>query len=292
MSRPGSSLGLNSSSNFSTMNSNRDVQYYTSPNSSTKIVRERSVSPTSGRRTFKTSKYEYSNSSSSANGGINHILPSSGLDSGYNTSSKVNVETSINQLDSLLDELKVERDLANEPSTFVFVRHLFPPPHHLISLHPITSRRHQRHRQAGGQSVSQSVSEKGKNKCGDSLDIFSSHPPNPNPRLSPTHMTHAYTVLLFIISSVVLHINECFYCFSRPFANCKLWHRFGVIVSDDRIVQVNSFQLTFLLLLFSPPQRSSWPQLKDRAHDVLHQVVHEQSAPRAAGTQVRLADAQ
>lgn len=144
----------------------------------------------------------------------------------------------------------------------------------------------------GRQAVSQSVSEIGKNKCGDSLDIFSSHPPNPNPRLSPTHMTHAYTVLLFIISSVVLHINECFYCFSRPFANCKLWHRFGVIVSDDRIVQVNSFQLTFLLLPFSPPQRLSWPQLKDRAHDVLHQVVHEQSAPRAAGTQVRLADAQ
>lgn len=153
MSRPGSSLGLNSSSNFSTMNSNRDVQYYTSPNSSTKIVRERSVSPTSGRRTFKTSKYEYSNSSSS-NGGINHVLPSSGLDSGYNTSSKVNVETSINQLDSLLDELKVERDLANEPSTFVSLSPP-PPPPHLISLHPVTShRRHQRHRLAGRETVS------------------------------------------------------------------------------------------------------------------------------------------
>lgn len=115
VSRPGSSLGHNSSSNFSTLNSNRDrdVQYFTSPNSSTKIIRERSVSPTSGRRTFKTAKYtEYSNS----NGGTQPLALSSGLDSGYNTTSKVNVETSINQLDSLLDELKVERDLASEPS--------------------------------------------------------------------------------------------------------------------------------------------------------------------------------
>lgn len=115
VSRPGSSLGHNSQSNFSTLSSNRDVQYYTSPNSQTKIIRERSVSPTSGRRTYKTAKYEYSTNTTSSTGGreINH-LP----DSGYNTSSKVNVETSLNQLDSLLDELKVERDLANEPGMF------------------------------------------------------------------------------------------------------------------------------------------------------------------------------
>lgn len=101
------------------MSSNRDVQFYTSPNSQTKIVRERSVSPTSGRRTYKTSKYEHS-TSSSGGGGANNLLTSSGTDSGYNTTSKVNVETSLNQLDSLLDELKVERerDLAGEPSEF------------------------------------------------------------------------------------------------------------------------------------------------------------------------------
>lgn len=96
------------------------MQYFTSPNSSTKIIRERSVSPTSGRRTYKTAKYEYSNSVSGGGGGGGVI------DSGYNTSSnKVNVESSINQLDSLLDELKVERDLATEPSTFLFsVQHV------------------------------------------------------------------------------------------------------------------------------------------------------------------------
>lgn len=92
---------------MSSSNRDRDVQYFTSPNSSTKIIRERSVSPTSGRRTFKTAKYEYSNSTSG------------GMDSGYNTTNKVNVENSINQLDSLLDELKVERDLGTEPSTLL-----------------------------------------------------------------------------------------------------------------------------------------------------------------------------
>lgn len=127
VSRPGSSLGHNSASNFSTLSSNRDrdVQYFTSPNSTSKVIRERSVSPTSGRRTFKTSKYEYSTSSSG--GGNVGSLPRT--DSGYNTSSKVNVETSLNQLDSLLNELKVERDLASEPSTFVFVEQYFSTSH-------------------------------------------------------------------------------------------------------------------------------------------------------------------
>lgn len=135
MSRPGSSLGHNSASNYSTMSSNRDVQYFTSPNSSTKIVRERSVSPTSGRRTFKTAKYTEYNSSANGGGNLGSQLPS-GFDSGYNTSSKVNVETSINQLDSLLDELKVERDLANEPGKLTpsnKIRLLWLAKHSLVS---------------------------------------------------------------------------------------------------------------------------------------------------------------
>ena len=72
------------------------------------------MSPTSGRRTYKTAKYEYSNSTSGT-GLQQHQQLTSGLDSGYNTTSKVDVESSINQLDSLLDELKVERDMAVEP---------------------------------------------------------------------------------------------------------------------------------------------------------------------------------
>lgn len=124
------------------MNSNRDVQYFTSPNSSTKIIQERSVSPTSGRRTFKTAKYtEYSNSIN-GNGG--------GTDSGYNTVGKVNVESSINQLDSLLNELKVERDLATEPSMFLFkIIFAFSPEHFVKQYYGHQSKRKLLKKQSG-----------------------------------------------------------------------------------------------------------------------------------------------
>lgn len=126
VSRPGSSLGHNSHSNFSTLsnsNRDRDVQYFSTPTSQAKVIRERSVSPTSGRRTYKTSKYEYSTSSSGGGVGadlLNSSESSRGRIASQNTSGtkQINVETSINQLDSLLDELKTERDLAHEQSEF------------------------------------------------------------------------------------------------------------------------------------------------------------------------------
>uniref|UniRef100_A0A6B2EEL8 Putative microtubule-associated protein 1b n=1 Tax=Phlebotomus kandelakii TaxID=1109342 RepID=A0A6B2EEL8_9DIPT len=88
VSRPGSSLGQNVSSN---MTSTRDVQYLSPQNSST-VVRERSVSPSGQKseRLYKTAKYEYKTSSST---------PS------------YSAQANIHQLDTLLDDLKHEREL-------------------------------------------------------------------------------------------------------------------------------------------------------------------------------------
>ncbi|XP_059608180.1 proteoglycan 4 [Phlebotomus argentipes] len=89
VSRPGSSLGQNASSNLT---SSREIQYLSPQNSST-VVRERSVSPSGQKseRLYKTAKYEYKTSSST---------PS------------YSAQANIHQLDTLLDDLKHERELA------------------------------------------------------------------------------------------------------------------------------------------------------------------------------------
>lgn len=211
VSRPGSSLGHNSASNFSTMSSNRDVQYYTSPNASTKIVRERSVSPTSGRRTYKTSKYEYS----SSNGG-NALLPSNGTDSGYNTSSKVNVETSINQLDSLLDELKVERDLANEPSES----------ERLISLQQSVIEEEEE----DDDDVAAAVAAVAKTQTG----VFKSQVKIPHTNDSTGLFLTPSGVCILMSASSSSH-----YYYYSPLANYTLGHRFRTIVSAEQIPDCN-----------------------------------------------------
>ncbi|KAJ6644611.1 hypothetical protein Bhyg_09580 [Pseudolycoriella hygida] len=82
------------SKNESSFSSNsRDVQYLSPSNTST-IIRERSISPGGeNRRVYKTSHYEYSSSSNSG------VLPS-----------QTDLQKNINSLDTLLLDLKHERD--------------------------------------------------------------------------------------------------------------------------------------------------------------------------------------
>ncbi|GAB0094885.1 hypothetical protein DMENIID0001_102110 [Sergentomyia squamirostris] len=89
VSRPGSALGHNSSSNMTT---SREVQYLSPQNSST-VVKERSVSPSGAKseKVYKTASYEYKTSSS--------------------TPTTYSAQANIHQLDSLLDDLKHEREL-------------------------------------------------------------------------------------------------------------------------------------------------------------------------------------
>uniref|UniRef100_A0A7G3AMV6 Uncharacterized protein n=2 Tax=Lutzomyia longipalpis TaxID=7200 RepID=A0A7G3AMV6_LUTLO len=91
VSRPGSSLGQNASSNLT---SSREIQYLSPQNSST-VVRERSISPSGQKseKVYKTSSYEYKTSSSTPT---------------FNA----NAQANISQLDSLLDDLKHEREVA------------------------------------------------------------------------------------------------------------------------------------------------------------------------------------
>jgi len=77
-------------SNYSSKS--RDVQYLSPTNTST-IIRERSVSPGGEKRLYKTSHYEYSSSSN------NGISPS-----------QADLQKNINSLDTLLLDLKHERD--------------------------------------------------------------------------------------------------------------------------------------------------------------------------------------
>uniref|UniRef100_A0A1L8DDF7 Uncharacterized protein n=1 Tax=Nyssomyia neivai TaxID=330878 RepID=A0A1L8DDF7_9DIPT len=90
VSRPGSSLGHNASSNITT---SREIQYLSPQNSST-VVRERSVSPSGQKseKVYKTSSYEYKTSSATP-------------------SYSANAQANISQLDSLLDDLKHEREV-------------------------------------------------------------------------------------------------------------------------------------------------------------------------------------
>lgn len=99
ISRPGSSLGQhnNNSSSYSTIGrdqSSRDMQYL-APSNTTTILRERSRSPTSDtQRVYKTETYEYSTSGGAGGG----------------NKKPREMQQNIHQLDSLLSDLKHERE--------------------------------------------------------------------------------------------------------------------------------------------------------------------------------------
>ncbi|CRL05926.1 CLUMA_CG018915, isoform A [Clunio marinus] len=88
ISRPGSSLGQP----ITHHSSHRDIQYL-NPVNTTTTLRERSLSPNSSNKIYKTSKYEYSTASNSSN---------------FNKSSSGNYNE-INKLDTLLNDLEHER---------------------------------------------------------------------------------------------------------------------------------------------------------------------------------------
>ncbi|KAG5670517.1 hypothetical protein PVAND_000775 [Polypedilum vanderplanki] len=93
ISRPGSSLGQ-PMTNYS---SHREIQY-AQPANSTTVLRERSLSPNSStNRVYKTTKYEYSTS----NTGSGH--------SNYGHTSERGNINEINKLDTLLNDLEIER---------------------------------------------------------------------------------------------------------------------------------------------------------------------------------------
>jgi hypothetical protein len=93
ISRPGSAMGQTAHSHY---NTHREVQYL-NPVNATTVLRERSLSPnTSGTKTYKTTRYEYST-----------------LDGGRTSSTGYNSDSGnfseINKLDSLLSDLEQER---------------------------------------------------------------------------------------------------------------------------------------------------------------------------------------
>lgn len=114
VSRPGSSLGQ-PITNYS---SSRHDVHHLNPVNSTTVLRERSLSPNlSSNKIYKTSKYEYSTSSSGNNGF--HTSGNSGYHSGgksdYHTSGSTGFHnervnhSEINKLDTLLNDLEHER---------------------------------------------------------------------------------------------------------------------------------------------------------------------------------------
>lgn len=100
VSRPGSSLEHHHHpGNYSTVTSaNREVTYL-SPSNERTVIRERSVSPMGdNRKVYKTAHYEYSTTSKMGGGG------------GYPNTADGMQHQNVNQLDTLLSDLKHERD--------------------------------------------------------------------------------------------------------------------------------------------------------------------------------------
>ncbi|XP_055321045.1 mucin-2-like [Sitodiplosis mosellana] len=116
----------------------RDVQFL-SPSNTTTIVEERSSSPAGeNRKIYKSSRYEYSSSSSNTRDGRKIAQPKS-YESVEPTTITTSTSTNINQLDNLLDDLKQERDYSYDKDAGIDSGLLEPNTHVTKTIRTVTT---------------------------------------------------------------------------------------------------------------------------------------------------------